>query len=100
MDSDAAGTLRGVGAVGYKQVELSPLAKTSAKYLREMLDDTRLKNPAGQYMLPDLIGNLQEKVDFAHQLGEEFMVVSVPWVADPSRFKPDPQAGGVRVFRA
>jgi sugar phosphate isomerase/epimerase len=51
-------------------------------------------------MLPDLISNLQEKIDFAHQFGEEFMVVTVPWVADASRFKPDPQLGQMGVFIA
>src|SRR5271155_2357009 len=40
MDSDPAGTLKAVAAVGYKQVELSPLSKTSANDLKKMLDDT------------------------------------------------------------
>jgi len=52
MDNDPAATLRAVAAAGYQQVELSPLAKTSAKDLRKMLDDTGLKNPSGHYMLP------------------------------------------------
>jgi sugar phosphate isomerase/epimerase len=100
MDKDPAGTLKAVAAVGYKQVELSPLAKTSANDLKKMLDDAGLKNPSGHYMLPDLLSNLQQKLDFAHQFGQEFMVVTVPWVADPSRFKPDPQAGEFGLFLA
>jgi sugar phosphate isomerase/epimerase len=100
MDRDPAGTLKAVAATGYKQVELSPLAKTPAKDLKKMLDDAGLKNPSGHYMLPDLLSNLQEKIDFAHQFGQEFMVVTVPWVADPSRFKPDPQAGQFGMFIA
>jgi len=100
MDGDPAGTLKAVAATGYKQVELSPLAKTSAKELKKMLDDMGLKNPSGHYMLPDLMSNLQEKIDFAHQFGQEFMVVTVPWVADPSRFKPDPQLGQFAMFVA
>ena len=35
MYSDPAGTLKAVAAAGYKQVELSPLAKTSAKDLKK-----------------------------------------------------------------
>jgi sugar phosphate isomerase/epimerase len=100
MDSDPAGTLRAVAAAGYKQVELSPLTKTPAKDLKKALDDAGLKNPSGHYILPDLLSNLQEKIDFAHQFGQEFMVVAVPWVADPSRFKPDPQLGQMGVFIA
>ena len=100
MDSDPAGTLKAVAAAGYKQVELSPLSKTSASDLKKMLDDAGLKNPSGHYMLPDLMSKLQEKIDFAHQFGEKFMVVTVPWVADPSRFKPDPQFGQFGLFAA
>jgi sugar phosphate isomerase/epimerase len=65
-----------------------------------MLDDAGLKNPSGHYMLPDLMSNLQEKIAFAHQFGQGFMVVTVPWVADPSRFKPDPQLGQFGMFIA
>src|ERR1700736_1936338 len=100
IDSGPGGTLRAVWAAGYKQGELSPLAKTPATDLKKMLDDAGLKNPSGHYMLPDLIGKLQEKVDFAHQFGQEFMVVAVPWVSDPSRFKPDPQLGQMGGFIA
>ena len=79
MDRDAAGTAKAVAAAGYKQVELSPLSKTPAKDLKKALDDAGLKNPSGHYMLPDLMGNLPEKIDFAHQFGQEFIVVTVPW---------------------
>jgi sugar phosphate isomerase/epimerase len=98
MDRDPAGTLRAVAAVGYKQVELSPLTKTSPKDLKKAIDGAGLENPSGHYILPDLISNLQEKIDLAHQFGQEFMVVAVPWVADSSRFKPDPKSGQLGLF--
>jgi sugar phosphate isomerase/epimerase len=98
VDKDAAGTLKAVAAAGYKQVELSPLTKTPAEELKKALEDAGLKNPSGHYILPDLLSNLQEKMDYAHQFGQEFMVVAVPWVADPSRFKPDPQLGQMGLF--
>jgi sugar phosphate isomerase/epimerase len=98
MDRDPTGTLKAVAAAGYKQVELSPLTKTPAKDLKKALDDAGLKNPSGHYLLSDLLSNLQEKIDLAHQFGQEFMVIAVPWVADPSRFKPDPQAGQIGLF--
>src|SRR6202045_326341 len=98
MDTDPAGTLRAVAAAGYTQVELSPLTKTPAKDLKKALDDAGLKNPSGHYLLPDFLRNLQEKIDYAHQFGQEFMVVAVPWVPDPSRFKPDPQLGQMGLF--
>src|SRR4029077_7142228 len=100
MDRDPAGTLKAVAAAGYKQVELSPLSKTPVKDLKKALDDAGLKNPSGHYLLPDLISNVQEKIDLAHQFGQEFMVVAAPWVADPSRFQPDPQFGQFGLFVA
>jgi sugar phosphate isomerase/epimerase len=98
MDRDAAGTLKAVAAAGYTQVELSPLSKTPAKELKKALDDAGLENPSGHYILPELLANVQEKIDLAHQFGQKFMVVAVPWVADPSRFKADPQAGQIGLF--
>lgn len=100
MDTDPAGTLKVVAATGYKNVELSPLSKTPPKDLRKMLDDVGLKNPAGHYTLPDLMSKLPEMIDLAHLFGQEFLIVTVPWVADPSRFKPDPQMGQFALFLA
>jgi len=100
MDRDPAGTLKAVAAAGYKQVELSPLTKTPAKDLKKMVDDAGLKNPSGHYMLPDLMNKLPEMLELAHLFGQEYMIVTVPWVADPSRFKPDPQGGEFALFLA
>jgi sugar phosphate isomerase/epimerase len=87
MDADPFGTLKQVAAIGYKAVELSPLGQTPPSDLKKALDDVGLKNPSAHYMLPDLITQLDRKVDAAKQLGQEYMVVTVPWVADPSRVK-------------
>jgi sugar phosphate isomerase/epimerase len=100
MDSDPLGTLQKVAAIGYKEVELSPLTKMSSKDLRKALDDLGLKNPAGHYMLPDLQSKLQQNIGEAKELGQKYMVVTVPWVADPSRFKSDPSEGQIGVFLA
>jgi sugar phosphate isomerase/epimerase len=100
MDADPFGTLARVAAIGYKTVELSPLAKVPVADLKKGLDDVGLKNPAGHYLLPDLMAKLDEKVDAAKGLGQEYMVVTVPWVADPSRFKADPAGGQMALFMA
>jgi sugar phosphate isomerase/epimerase len=100
MDADPAGTLKAVAATGYEQVELSPIGKTPPKELKKMLDDNGLRNPSGHYMLPDLISKLPEMIELAHLFGQEFMVVTIPWVADPSRFKADPEGGQFALFLA
>src|SRR3954468_14086379 len=58
MDVDPFGTLKRVSAVGYRTVELSPMAKVPTAELKKALDDLGLKNPAGHYMLPDLMTKL------------------------------------------
>ena len=100
LDKDPFGTIRKVAAVGYKQVELSPLAKVSNADLKKALDDNGLANPSGHYMLFDLMSSLQQKIDAAHELGQKYMVVTVPWVADPARFKVDPAQGQMGLFLA
>jgi sugar phosphate isomerase/epimerase len=100
MEADPFGTLKQVAAVGYKDVELSPMAKTSVADLRKGLDDVGLKSSSGHYMLPDLLSNLQQKMEAAQQLGQHYMIVTVPWVADPSRFKSDPAHGQMGMFLA
>lgn len=87
MDADPFGTLKRVAAVGYQTVELSPMAKVPLADLKKGLDDVGLKNPSGHYLLQDLMTKLEQNVHAAKQLGQEYMVVTVPWVADPSRFK-------------
>ena len=98
MENDPAGTLKQVAAAGYTHVELSPMTKMSPKDLRKALDGVGLKNPSGHYLLPDLMSNLAQKMEAAKELGEEFMIVTVPWVADPSRLKKDPGQGQMEFF--
>jgi sugar phosphate isomerase/epimerase len=100
MDGDPFGTLKQVAAVGYKNVELSPMGKTSIQDLKKGLDDVGLKNSSGHYLLQDLMAKLEQNIDAAKQLGQEYMVVTVPWVADPSRFKSDSARDQMAFFLA
>lgn len=90
FDKDPLGTMQKVAAAGYQIVELSPQGPTSKVTVADIkkgLAATGLKNPSGHYMLPDLQAHLDERINTAKDLGESLMVVSVPWVADPSRFQ-------------
>jgi sugar phosphate isomerase/epimerase len=100
MDEDPQATLKKVAAVGYQEVELSPLTKLGAKELQQMLDEAGLKNPAGHYLLTDLMKDLDSKIKFAKELGQHYMVVTVPWIADVSRVHADPAAGQMGFFMA
>jgi sugar phosphate isomerase/epimerase len=74
------------------------MTKISSKDLRKALDDDGLKNPSGHYMLPDLMVNLHQKMDAAKELGEEYMIVTIPWVADVSRFRKTPGEGEMEFY--
>lgn len=87
FDRDPAGVLSKVAAIGYKEVELSPMSSVAPTDIKKALTASGLRNPSGHYLLPALQSNLQQKIDAAKELGQEFMVVTVPWVADPSRFQ-------------
>lgn len=100
MEDDPAGTLKKVAAAGYKEVELSPLSKIGAKDLKKMLGDNGLTNPAGHYMLTDLQKDLDSKIAFAKELGQHYMITSVPWIADMSRVHADPAKGQLGFFMA
>jgi sugar phosphate isomerase/epimerase len=100
MDADPFGTLKLVAAVGYKNVELSPISKVPLPDLKKALDDVGLKNSSGHYLLPDLMTKLEQNIEAARQLGQEYMVVTVPWVAVPSRFKADPAGDQMAFFLA
>ncbi len=100
MDADPFGTLKRVAAIGYKNVELSPMGKTPIDDLKKGLDDLGLKNSSGHYLLPDLMTKLERNIDSAKQLGQEYMVVTVPWVADPSRLKGNAEGDQTAFFLA
>src|SRR5262249_16046514 len=59
-----------------------------------------LNNPSGHYLLQDLTARLPQMIELAHLFGQQFMIVTVPWVADPSRFQPNPQEGEFALFLA
>ena len=100
MDADPVGTLRQVAAVGYKEVELSPMSKISSKDLRKALDDFGLRESFRTLHAAGSADKLQQNIEAAKELGQEYMVVTVPWVADPSRFKSNPSEGQMGFFLA
>jgi sugar phosphate isomerase/epimerase len=68
---DLAGVLRAIHQIGFAQIELYPIAYThSAHELRRIIADSGLGAASGHF---DYVG-LESKIDYAHQLGLEFMV--------------------------
>jgi sugar phosphate isomerase/epimerase len=69
--TDLAGVFRTIHDAGFPQVELYPIAYThSAAEIRRMMQDAGIGAVAGHF---DYAG-LEDKIDFAHQLGLTYMV--------------------------
>ncbi len=100
FDEDPIGTLQKVAATGYKEVELSPLTKVPFKEIKKALTESGLKSPSGHFLLPDLMSNVEERIGSAKDLGQEFMIVTVPWVADLSRFQGSSPENQMATMRA
>ncbi len=100
MAADPAGTLAHVAAAGYQDVELSPFLAMSASDLRGKLKGAGLQSSSGHYMMPDLLNDLERQIEFAHAMGQQWMVVTVPWINDPSRVRGDESGGPMGFFLA
>jgi len=87
---DFEGTLKEVGAIGYQEVELYSFFDRKAAEVRRALEGAGLKCVSAHYGVPALRADLAAQIDFAKELGLQFMICPFPGVADPARLK----AGG------
>jgi sugar phosphate isomerase/epimerase len=82
---DFEGTLKKVAEIGYQEVELYSFFDRKAAEVRRALDDAGLKCVSAHYGVPALSEGLAAKIDFAKELGLQFMICPFPGFADPSR---------------
>ena len=84
---DLEGTLKRMKGYGYEQVEMcspsgyvkygfEPLARYSGKELKQMIKDSGLKCVSCHFTMDEMKDNLDNRIDFAHQLGLKHMVCS------------------------
>ena len=80
-------TLKQMKSYGYEQVEMcspsgyvkygfEPLVRYSGKELKQIINDAGLSCISCHFPLAELNSNLDERIDFAHQLGLKHMVCS------------------------
>jgi len=73
--ADLAALLRELRKIGFTQLELHPIVYAHpAAELRRMIEDAGLHVPAGHFTLD----GLPAKLDYAHELGLEYMVTMLP----------------------
>ena len=84
---DLKGTLDRMKGYGYEQVEMcspsgyvkygfEPLAKYSGKELKKIIEDSGLECVSCHFTMDEMKDNLNNRIDFAHQLGLKHMVCS------------------------
>ncbi len=83
MDRDVEGTIAAVAAIGYREVELAGLHKTTAKAMRAMLDRHGLRARSSHSSMQDIRRNWARTLDEAATLGQTYIVN--PWIDGPER---------------
>ena len=84
---DLKGTLDRMKGYGYEQVEMcspsgyvkygfEPLAKYSGQELKKIIKDSGLECVSCHFTMEEMKDNLDDRIDFAHQLGLKHMVFS------------------------
>ena len=77
LEKDVAGTIEQVGKIGYKDVEIYSLYGKSPAEFTKILSDNGITASSGHYMLKDVKGNWQQKVDDAKTLGLKYIVNAI-----------------------
>ena len=82
---DFEGTLKKVADIGYQEVELYSFFDRKAADVRRLLEDAGLRCVSAHYGVPSLRDDLAAKIDYAKELGLQFMICPFPGFSDPSR---------------
>lgn len=75
MAQDFEGTLAKVAELGYKEMEFAGYFNRSARDVRRVLDANGLSSPAAHIQLAAVRADLQREIDFAAELGQQYIVV-------------------------
>lgn len=77
LEKDVAGTIRQVGEIGYKDVEIYSLYGKSPAEFGKMLKDNGITASSGHYLLPDVKTKWDQRVEEAQALGLKYMVNAI-----------------------
>ena len=95
LPKDYEGTLRQLGAIGYREVEAAGFFNHSPSEVKQAMERAGLRCVSAHYPLKDLLPKVDETIQYGKDLGLNYIVCASPWFKDPSRVK-DP---GSRVAR-
>jgi sugar phosphate isomerase/epimerase len=95
LPKDYEGTLRQLGALGYREVEAAGFFGHSPSEVKQAMARAGLNCVSAHYPLRDLLPKVDETIQFGKDLGLKYIVCASPWLKDPSRVK-DPGSRAAR----
>jgi len=95
LPKDYDGTLRQLGALGYREVEAAGFFGHTPGEVKQAMDHAGLNCVSAHYPLRDLLPKVNEVIQFGKDLGLRYIVCASPWLKDPSRVK-DPGSRAAR----
>jgi sugar phosphate isomerase/epimerase len=84
LPKDYAGTLKEIGALGYKEVESAGYFNHSAAEVKTAMNNAGLKLVGAHHPSDDLHRNLDQILSFSHELGITYIVCSSPGHKNPA----------------
>jgi sugar phosphate isomerase/epimerase len=94
LPKDFDGTLKAVAAAGYTEVEAAGYYAMSAEDFKQSMTTAGLKCVSGHYPLNILQPNLENVINYAKDVGLQYIVCSSPSLKDPSKAKVAPKDPG------
>lgn len=94
LPKDFDGTLKGIAAAGYTEVEAAGFYAMTAQDFKQSMTAAGLKCVSAHYPLNLLQPQLDSILEYAKELGLQYVVCSSPSLKDPSRLKVSPKDPG------
>ncbi len=85
LPKDYAGTLKQIGALGYREVEAAGFFGHSAGEVKQAMRDAGLRCVSAHYSWDDLHAQFDSILAFGRELGLDYIICSFPGVKNPSR---------------
>ena len=100
LPKDYEGTLKQLGAIGFREVESAGYYNHSAAQVKQAMSDAGLHLVSAHYCSDDLHQKLDEILAFNKELGVSYIICSFPGFKDPSRVKNIPPKERVQRLHA
>lgn len=94
LPKDYAGTLKQVGAIGYREVEAAGFFGHSPQEAQQAMSAAGLSCVSAHYSLAEYTKNMDSILQYARALGMKYLVCPSPSVADPAKLANYPGGGG------